>query len=75
MKSMVKSMDLSNVEYLIVVLAAFYLGRSYTMLALSFRSTLNAEDKTIISYTPRPFGLSLYVLGNASPRFGSWTLR
>ena len=40
LKSMVKSMYLSGAEYLIVVLAAFYLGRSYTVLVLSFRSAL-----------------------------------
>ena len=39
LKSMVKSMDLSDAKYLIAVLAAFYLGHSFTVLALSFRST------------------------------------
>ena len=38
LNSMVKSMDLSGAEYLIAVLVAFYLGRSYTVLALSFKS-------------------------------------
>jgi len=37
---MVKSMDLLGAEYLIAVLTAFYLGRSYTVLAFSFRSAL-----------------------------------
>ena len=42
---MVKSMDLSGAEYLIAILAAFYLGRSYIMLALSFRSALGCRGQ------------------------------
>ena len=38
-------MDLSGAEYLIAVLAAFYLGRSYTVLALSFRSALGCRGQ------------------------------
>ena len=34
----------------------------------------DAEDKIVLSYIPRPFGLSLNVLGNASPRLGPWAL-
>ena len=45
LKSVVKSMDLSGAEYLIEVLAAFYLGRFYTVLALSFRSALGCRGQ------------------------------
>jgi len=48
---MVKSMDLSGAKYLIAVLAAFYLGRSYTVLALSFRGTLGCREQD----RPQPY--------------------
>ena len=34
----------------------------------------DAEDKIVLGYIRRPFGLSVYVLGNASPRLGLWAL-
>ena len=82
-------MVLSGTEYLIAVLAAFPLDRSYTVLILSSRSTLgaafdgmpffpskfwDAEDRIVLGYSSRPFGLSLHVLGNVSPQLGSWAL-
>ena len=57
-----------------------------TVLALSFRSALgaafdggpffpsrfwDAEDRIVLGYIPRPFGLSLHVHGNVYPRRGS----
>ena len=30
----------------------------------------DAEDRIVLDYISRPFGLSLYVLGNVSPRLG-----
>ena len=83
-------MDLSGAEYLIAVLAAFYLGRSYTVFTLSSRSVLgvaldgmpifpsklwDAEDRIVLGCTSRPFGLSLPVLSNISPWLGPWVLR
>ena len=82
-------MTLSGIEYLIAVLTAFPLNRSYTVLALSSGSALgaavdgmpffpskywDAENKIVLSYTSRLFGLSLHVLGNVSPRLGPWAL-
>ena len=82
-------MALTGTEYLIVVLTAFPLNRSYTVLALSSMSTLGAafdgvpffpskfwdvEDRIVLGYTSRPFGLSLHVLGNVSPWLGPWAL-
>ena len=82
-------MTLSGVEYLIVVMTAFPLNRSYTVLALSSGSALgsafdgvpffpskfwDAEDRIVLGYTSRPFGLSLHVLGNVSSLLGPWTL-
>ena len=82
-------MALSSAEYLIAVLVAFPLNRSYTVLALSFGSALGAafdgvpffpskfwdtEDRIVLGYISRPFGLSLHVLGDVSPRRGSWAL-
>ena len=82
-------MALSGAEYLIAVLVAFPLNRSYTVLALSSRSALgvalngvpvfssklwDAKDRIVLDCTYRPFGLSLHVLGNVSPRLGSWAL-
>ena len=79
-------MALSGAEYLIVVLAAFHLNRSYTVLAISSGSALgaafdgvpffpskfwDAEDIIVLSYTSKPFGLSLHILDNVSPRLGS----
>jgi len=84
-----KSIALSGAEYLIVVLVAFHLNRSYTVLAISSGSAVgaafdgvpffpskfwDAKDMIILGYTSRPFGLSLYVLGNVSPQLGPWTL-
>jgi len=34
----------------------------------------DAEDRIILGYISRPFGLSLHVLGNVSPRLGPWAL-
>ena len=34
----------------------------------------DAEDKIVLGYISRPFGLSLHVLGNTSPRRGPWAL-
>ena len=42
---MVKSMDRSGAEFFTVELTAFYLGRSYTVLALSFRGTLGCQEQ------------------------------
>ena len=82
-------MALSGAEYLIAVLAAFPLNHSYTVLTISSRSALgavfdgvpffpskfwDAEDRIVLGYTFRPFGLSLHVLGNVSPRLGLWAL-
>ena len=82
-------MTLSGAEYLIAVLAAFPLNCSYTILALSSGSALraafdgvpffpskfwDAEDKIVLGYTSRPFGLSLHVLSNVSPQLGPWAL-
>ena len=82
-------MALSGAEYLIAVLVAFPLNRSYTVLAFSFGSALgaafdgvpffsskfwDAEDRIVLGYTSRPFGLLLHVLGNVSPRLGPWVL-
>ena len=82
-------MVLSSTEYLIAVLVAFHLNHSYTVLALPSRGTLgaafddvsffpskfwDAEDRIILGYTSRPYGLSLHVLGNVSPQLGPWTL-
>ena len=76
-------MALSGAKYLIAVLAAFPLNRFYTVLALSSGSALeaafngvpffpskfwDAEDRIVLNYTFGPFGLSLHVLGNLSPR-------
>ena len=78
-------MTLSGAEYLIAVLAAFPLNRSYTILAISSRSALraafddvplfpskfwDAEDRIVLGYTSRSFGLSLHILGNVSPQLG-----
>ena len=82
-------MVLSGAEYLIAVLVAFPLNRSYTVLALSSGSAMGAafdgmplfpskfwvaEDRIVLGYTSRPFGLSLHVLGNVSPRLEPWAL-
>ena len=82
-------MTLSGAEYLIAVLTAFPLNCSYTILALSFGSALRAafdgvpffpskfwdvEDRIVLGYTSRPFGLSLHVLSNVSPQLGPWAL-
>ena len=48
-------MDLSGVEFFIAVLAAFYLGRSCTVLALSFRALWDAEHKIVLGHILRPF--------------------
>ena len=60
-----------------------------TVLALSSGSALGAafdgvpffpsrfwdvEDRIVLGYISRPFGLSLHVLGNVSPRLGPWAL-
>ena len=37
-------------------------------------SLRDAEDRVILGYTSRPFGLLLLVLGNYSPRLGFWAL-
>ena len=42
---MVKSMNLSSAKFFIAVLAAFYLGRSCTVLAPSFRGTLGCQKQ------------------------------
>ena len=34
----------------------------------------DAEDRIVLGYISRPFGLSLHVLGNTSPRRGPWAL-
>ena len=80
-------MALSGAEYLIAVLTAFHLNCSYAVLALSSRSALgaafngvpffpskfrDAEDRIVLGYTSRPYGLSLHVLGNVSLRLGPW---
>ena len=64
---------------------SFSLNRSYTVLVLSSGNALwsafdgvpvlpsrfwDAEDRIVLGYISRPFGLSLYVLGNVSPRLG-----
>ena len=82
-------MALSSAEYLIAVLAAFPLNRSYTVLALSSESALGAafdgvpffpskfwdvEDRIVLGYTSKPFGLSLHILDNVSPWLGPWAL-
>ena len=84
-----KSIALSGAEDLIAVLVAFHLNRSYTVLAFSSGSALgaafdgvpffpskfwDAEDKIVLGYTSMPFGLSLHVLDNVSPRIGPWAL-
>ena len=68
---------------------SFSLNRFYTVLALSSRSALgtafdgvpflpsrfwDAEDRIVLGYISRPFGLPLHVLDNASPRRGPWAL-
>ena len=53
---MVKSMALSGVEHLITVLTAFYLGHSYTVLALSFRSALGCRGQN----RPRLYPLAIW---------------
>ena len=60
-----------------------------TVLALSSESALgaafdgmsffpsrfwDAEDRIVLSYISRPFGLLLHVLGNVSPRREPWAL-
>ena len=82
-------MALSSAEYLIAVLAAFPLSCSYTVLALSFGSALgaafdgvpffpskfwDAEDRIVLGYISRLFGLSLYVHGNVFPWLELWAL-
>ena len=62
---------------------------SYNVLALSFGRALgaafdgvsslpsrfwDAEDRIVLGYIFKPFGLSLHVLGNTSPRRGPWAL-
>ena len=62
---------------------------SYNVLALSSGSALgatfdgmsfipsrfwDAEDRIILGYISKPFGLSLHVLGNTSSRHGPWAL-
>ena len=74
-------MALSGAEYLIAVLT-FPLNRFYTVLALSSGRALgaafdgvpffpskfwDAEDRIVLGYTSRPFGLSLHVHGNIFP--------
>ena len=34
----------------------------------------DAEDRIVLGRIPKPFGLSLHVLGKVSPRCGPWTL-
>ena len=66
---------------------SFSLNCSYTVFVLSSGSALgtafdgvlllpsrfwDAEDKIVIGYISRPFGLPLHFLGNASPRCGPW---
>ena len=47
----------------------FSMHRSYTILAFFFLgASWDAEDRIILDYISRPFGLSLYVLGNVPPR-------
>ena len=68
---------------------SFSLNRFYTVFALSSGSALgtafngvlllpsrfwDAEDRIVLDYISRPFGLPLHVLGNASPRRGPWAL-
>ena len=82
-------MALSGAEYLFSVLAVFPLNHSYTILTLSSGSALgvafdgvpffpskfwDAEDRIVLGYTSRSFGLSLHVLGNVSPWLGPWAL-
>ena len=82
-------MALSDAKYLIAVLAAFPLNRPYTVRAFSSGNALgaafdsvsffpskywDAEDRIILGYISRPFGLSLHVLDNVSSRLGPWAL-
>ena len=34
----------------------------------------DAEDRIVLGYVSRPFGLSLHVLRNVSPQRGPWAL-
>ena len=52
-------MVLSGAECFIAVLAAFYSGRSCTVLALSFRGTMGAEHKIVLDHILRPFWTSI----------------
>ena len=68
---------------------SFSLNRSYTVFVISSESALgtafdgvpllpsrfwDAEDRIVLDYISRPFGLPLHVLDYASPRCGPWAL-
>ena len=62
----------------VLLYSPFLLGAFWGLFLMTCRSSLlgfwDAEDRIVLGYISRPFGLSLLVLGNYSPRRGPWAL-